>query len=167
MPLLISWVGDMCAHWRWALPSPWWGFHMVSLAALSTFRGDPPPCSYLVSLITVWCNGFDLVTCSGIVSQTRLGVAVPHSPAMCQRQQNSPGFSKLWAFSETGEDCTQTLPEPLSRPVPRLLDEWSCRCNDINAKSPPNKSKLHSVWSTACEVFLSSPLSLQTSLPRL
>lgn len=125
------------------------------------------PVHILSALSLSRCNGFDLVTCSGIVSQTRLGVAVPHSPAMCQRQQNSPGFSKLWAFSETGEDWTQTLPEPLSRPVPRLLDKWSCHCNDINAKSPPNKSKLHSVWSTACEVFLSSPLSLQTSLPRL
>lgn len=122
----------------------------------------PLPVHILSALLLSQCGGFNCITCSRIVSQTRLGAALPP-----MRQQHSPGHSELWVCSETGENGAHTSSQPSSRPVHRLLDEWSCCCNGINAKDPPNKSRLHSISSRACEVFLSSPLSLQTSLPKL
>lgn len=88
--------------------------------------------------------------CPGAVASVRSGAAEQcHKQgweqlcltglAMCLRQQHSPGHSKLWFFSETGEDWTHTSSHTSSRPVPRLLDEWAAAAITSTLKSLPTK----------------------------
>lgn len=106
-----------------------------STLLLSTFPRDILPAHILSALLLCRHGGFRSATSSGIVSQTRLGAALPHRPGRVSEAAALPGH--YWVFSETGEDWTQALAEQTS---PRLLDQWSCRSMTSMLKTLPTKA---------------------------
>lgn len=120
----------------------------------SLFQDDQSPRSYLVSLTAVsvrWL--FGLVTWSGIVSWTRLGVTQPRAPSSTPLRPPSAASSQAEERVEP-----KPCPSPWTDQTPDW-DRWSCHCKYNDADVPLLKTlptKGDSAWLEAERMEFSS-----------
>lgn len=185
MPLFISWASDTCAHLRSAPSSPWWRFQLTSLAArclyqhakvipgrsISPFISGQPHCC--LSAMALWIGHMKLNSvinkvASNSASHARWG----HSEVSTVAAALPWGLRALSLLRQR-RVLNPSLALAIEQTSPPQTTRWMKlplqlhQCQRIATKNSHNKRRFHSTWSRACEVFLSSPLSLVVCLSRL